>query len=162
MTVKTSNTAGFTFVETIITIGVIGVLLALTWATINFMLIKSNDQIVRTRAHFLAMEGVEIVKQIRQTGVNRNRETGFEGSIGKKNGLFVIGRQGDAFTLEEGENEVIEMTEEPFTSYCRTLQITGNSELLKEVVSIVKWGAPDCAEGDQVIRLSTYLADLTQ
>lgn len=157
-----TNIAGFTFVESIITFSIVGILLALTWATVNFLLIKSNEQIVRTRAHFLAMEGIEVSKQIRQTAVNRNREYGFRDSIGKKEGSYIIGKLGDTFTFQEGGNNVIEMNEEPFIDYCRTIDISGNSESIRQITSTVRWGGFDCTVGEHAISYSTYLADLTQ
>lgn len=148
--------------ETIITFSIVGIFLALTWATVNFLMIKSNDQIVRTRAHFLAMEGVELTKQIRQTAVNRNREYGFSASIGNKDGAYIITPMGDAFTLQEGENEVIEMNEEPFIDYCRTIYISGDSDDVKKVISAVRWGGYDCMTGEKEIVYSTYLANLNK
>lgn len=136
--------------------------MALTWATVNFLLIKSNEQIVRTRAHFLAMEGIEITKQIRQTAVNRNREYGFGNSIGKKEGSYIITPLGDTFTFSSGSNELIEMNEEPYIDYCRTIDFVGNSESIKQITSTVRWGGYDCTIGEHSISYSTYLADLTK
>jgi hypothetical protein len=153
---------GFTFVESLITFSIVGIFLALTWATVDFLLIKTNDQIVKTRAHFLAVEGIEVTRQIRQTAVNRDREQGFYDSIGSKDGNFILEKNGDAFSLKEGENEPIEMTEEPYTTYCRTITISGTSERVKQVLAKVRWGdALDCANGEEMIAYSTYLADLT-
>jgi len=158
-----TNTSGFTFVETIITFSIVSILLALTWATVNFLLIKSNEQIVRTRAHFLAMEGIEITKQIRQTAVNRNREFGFANSIGNKDeGYYIIVSHGDGFELQLNQDELIEMNEEPFIDYCRTIELVGNSHSIKKVISTVRWGGSDCTEGDQIISYSTYLANLNR
>jgi len=154
------NIDGFTFVETLITFSVVGIFLALTWSTVNFLLIKSNEQIVRTRAHFLSMEGIEITKQIRQTAVNKNRETGFEDSIGGKNDNYIIEARGDAFFLVEGNNELIEMHEEPFINYCRTINFEGVNDSIKKVTSVVRWGGFDCTIGENVISYSTYLANL--
>ena len=157
------NKSGFTFVESLITFSIVGIFIALTWATVNFLLIKTNEQIVRTRAHFLAVEGIELVKQIRQTAVNRNREDGFISSIGSKNGNFVIEKIGDAFQLTNGENEEIFMNEEPNTTYCRTISLLGNGEKIKEVYASVRWGdATDCSLGKEIISYSTYLAQTTQ
>ncbi len=156
------NTGGFTFVETLITFSVVGIFLALTWATVNFLLIKSNEQIVRTRAHFFAMEGIEITKQIRQTAVNSNRETGFSDSIGGKENSYKIESRGDGFVLSAGEDELIEMHEEPFINYCRTINFesVNSSETIKKIVSTVNWGGSDCTIGEYSISYSTYLADL--
>jgi prepilin-type N-terminal cleavage/methylation domain-containing protein len=151
---------GFTFVETLIAFSIVGIFLALTWATLNFLLLKAGEQIERTRAHFLATEGIELVKQIRQTGVNRDRETGFSTSIGKLSGSFVVSPQGSEFELVPGSNEKIEMNEEPFTTYCRTLDLSGEGETSKVVTSTVRWGdATDCSLGDQIVSYSTLLAD---
>ncbi len=157
-----TDTTGFTFVESIITFSIVGILLVLTWATVNFLLIKSNEQIVRTRAHFLAMEGIEVAKQIRQTAVNRNREYGFEDSIGKKDGSYVVVRIGETFAFQSGNDELIEMNEEPLIHYCRTIDITGSSESIKQITSTVRWGGFDCTTGEYSISYSTYLANLTQ
>ena len=158
-----SHNAGFTFVESIITFSIVGILLALTWATVNFLLIKTNEQIVRTRAHFLAMEGVEIAKQIRQTAVNRDRETGFFSSIGnKEEGNYIIIPSGDGFLLQSGSNELIEMNEEPFIDYCRTISITGSSAAIKQIASTVRWGGVDCGTGENTISYATFLANLSK
>ena len=157
------NKSGFTFVESLITFSIVGIFLALTWSTVYFLLSKSTEQIARTRAHFLAVEGIERVKQIRQTAVNRNRLEGFETSIGSENGSYILGQNGDLFTLEEGENEVIEMTEEPDTVYYRTVNISGESNVSKQVSVDVRWGnADDCSKGSELISYSTYLAKITQ
>lgn len=161
------NTAGFTFVESIITFSIVGILLALTWATVNFLMIKTNDQIVRTRAHFLAMEGIEIVKQIRQTAVNRNRETGFADSIGRKEAekaYAITTISGGGFKLEEANADIIkiEMNEEPFIDYCRTIIFEGTGESVRQVKSTVRWGGVDCETGENMLSYSTILADLTQ
>ncbi|MBU1682795.1 hypothetical protein KJ742_02520 [Patescibacteria group bacterium] len=149
--------------ESLITFSIVGIFLALTWATVNFLLLKTTEQIVRTRAHFLVTEGVERVMQIRQTAVNRNRENGFVSAIGSKSGNYILGQSGDEFTLTYGENENIEMEEEPYTTYCRTVAFTGDSQLIKQVAVTVRWGDPiDCSEGNEVISYSTYLADNTQ
>jgi len=134
----------------------------LTWATVNFLLIKSNEQIVRTRGHFLAMEGIEITKQIRQTAVNRNREYGFQDSIGNKDGAYTIAPLGDTFTFQRGVDEPIEMNEEPFINYCRTILFAGDSDSIKQVTSTVRWGGYDCEKGEHSISYSTYLADMNQ
>ncbi len=157
------NKSGFTFVESLITFSIVGIFIALTWATVNFLLLKTNEQIVRTRAHFLAVEGIELVKQIRQTAVNRNRETGFLTSIGSKKGNFVFKKSGDAYQLIEGDNEEIFMNEEPNTTYCRTISLLGDGESIKEVYSSVRWGdVTDCSIGKEIISYSTYLAQTTQ
>jgi hypothetical protein len=156
------STGGFTFVESLITFSIVGIFLALTWATVNFLLIKTNEQIVKTRAHFLAVEGVELVRQIRQTAVNRDREKGFYDSIGSKDGDFTLEKNGDAYSLIQGKNEHLEMTEEPYITYCRTINISGTSERVKQVSVEVRWGdAADCSKGEEMIAYSTYLADLT-
>lgn len=156
------STGGFTFVESLITFSIVGIFLALTWATVNFLLVKTNEQIVKTRAHFLAVEGIEVTKQIKQTAVNRDREGGFYDSIGKLGGNFVIEKNGDAFSLESGQNEQITMTEEPYTTYCRTITFLEGDERVKQVSAEVRWGdALDCANGEEMIAYSTYLADLT-
>lgn len=161
------NTAGFTFIESIITFSIVGILLSLTWATVNFLLIKSNEQIVRTRAHFLAMEGIEITKQIRQTAVNRNREYGFRDSIGNKEddkSYVVPSIAGGGFKFEVANDEsiVIKMNEEPYIDYCRTIDFVGSSESIKQITSTVRWGGYDCTIGEHSISYSTYLADLTK
>lgn len=79
------------------------------------------------------MEGIEILKQIRQTAVNQNRETGFQEIVGKKEGSYTIIREGDGFGLKSKGHEIIEMQEDPFTDYCRTIQITGDSPLIKKI-----------------------------
>ncbi len=158
-----NNIAGFTFVESIIAFSIVGILLLMTWATVNFLLLKTNEQIVKTRAHFLAMEGIEIMKQIRSTAVNEDRENGFLTSIGhKENGNYIIKMKGDAFVLEKGINQIINMNEDPFIDYCRTIQIDGNSESIKKIVSTVRWGGVDCNTGENTISYSSYLADLSQ
>ncbi len=160
MRTKSYNPTGFTFVESLITFSIVGIFLALTWSTVSFLLLKSNDQIVRTRAHFLTMEGIEILKQIRQTAVNQNRETGFQEIVGKKEGSYTIIREGDGFGLKSKGHEIIEMQEDPFTDYCRTIQITGDSPLIKKITSTVTWGSLECSPSENTIRYSTYLADL--
>lgn len=155
--------SGFTFVETLISFSIVGIFLALTWATVNFLLIKTTDQIVRTRAHFLAVEGIEVVRQIRQTAVNRNREDGFVNAIGSKDGSFIITKNHDEFSLENGSFEQIDMNEEPYTTYCRTLFFEGNREDERIVTAEVRWGDPvDCSRGNERIAYSTYLANITQ
>ncbi|MFH0837968.1 MAG: hypothetical protein V1880_01740 [Patescibacteria group bacterium] len=152
---------GFTFVESLITFSIVGIFLALTWATVNFLLIKTNEQIVRTRAHFLAVEGIELLKQIRQTAVNENRETGFYSSIGSRDGHYILEAKGEGFDLAEGANEQIVMEDEPYTTYCRTVEVTGSGESVKQVSVEVRWGeATDCSLGEEIIAYSTYLADL--
>jgi len=157
------STGGFTFVESLITFSIVGIFLALTWATVNFLLIKTNEQIVKTRAHFLAVEGIEVTRQIKQTAVNRDREGGFYDSIGSKNGTFVLVKDGDAFSLEPDNNpEQITMTEEPYTTYCRTITFLEGDERVKQVSAEVRWGdALDCSKGEDMIAYSTYLADQT-
>lgn len=156
------NTGGFTFVESLITFSIVGIFLALTWATVDFLLLKTNEQIVRTRAHFLAVEGIELTKQIRQTAVNRDRDKGFFDAIGSKDGDYILTKSGDAYNLKEGSNENIEMTEEPYTTYCRTIHVSGSDERAKQVAVEVRWGdATDCSKGGEMISYSTYLADLT-
>lgn len=155
--------SGFTFVETLISFSIVGIFLALTWATVNFLLIKTSDQIVRTRAHFLAVEGIELTRQIRQTAVNRNREDGFVNVIGSRSGSFVLTKNRDEFSLENGSFEQIEMNEEPYTTYCRTLFFEGEREDERIVTSEVRWGDPvDCSQGNERIAYSTYLANITQ
>lgn len=149
--------------ESLITFSIVGIFIVLTWATVNFLLLKTNEQIVRTRAHFLAVEGIELIKQIRQTAVNRNRETGFTSSIGSKNGNYIIKKNGDAYELDEGENEEIFMYEEPNTTYCRTISLVGDGEKIKKLYASVRWGdATDCSLGEEIISYSTYLAQTTQ
>ncbi len=157
---KSTSPAGFTFAESIITLSIIGIFLALTWATVTFLLQKSNEQIVRTRGHFLAMEGIEIIKQIRQTAVNRNRETGFLEAIGNHEGRFVIETSGDEFILQKGSDQTIESTEDPYIDYCRHIDVTGASESIKQVISTVTWGSSNCNKNPHLISYSTYLADL--
>jgi len=154
------NQEGFTFVETLITFSIVGIFLALTWATVNFLLVKTNEQIVRTRGHFLAVEGIEIVKQIRQTAVNRDRELGFLSAI--KDGSYVLTKEGDEFKLTEDSNQQIEVAEEPYTIYCRTIKIEETGKSVRQVLAEVRWGdATDCSKGEEMISYSTYLADLT-
>jgi len=160
-----NSKSGFTFVESLITFSIVGIFLALTWATVNFLLLKTTEQIIRTRAHFLATEGIERVMQIRKTAVNGNRENGFVSAIGSKldGENYILGQSGDEFTLQSGENKPIEMTEEPYTTYCRTVTFYGDSQLVKEVSVTVRWGDPiDCSLGEEIISYSTYLADTTQ
>jgi hypothetical protein len=158
-----SNKSGFTFVESLITFSIVGIFLALTWATVNFLMLKTGEQIVRTRGHFLAVEGIERIKQIQKTAVNKNREKGFQSSIGNKNGNYVLEENGDAFALESGKNEQIEMTEEPYTVYCRTVNFKGSEDYVKLVSVEVRWGdAEDCSKGNEIISYSTYLAKINQ
>lgn len=157
---KINSPKGFTFVEALITFSIVAIFLALTWATISFLLMKTGDQIVRTRAHFLAVEGVEIVKQMRQTAVNRNRETGFLDALGKKEGRFVIKKDGDEFNLKSGAYELIAMADEPYIDYCRSIELDGQKNNLKKVTATVWWGNSDCKPTEQLIRYSTYLGDL--
>ena len=148
--------------ESLITFSIVGIFLALTWATVDFLLVKTNEQIVKTRAHFLAVEGIEVTKQIKMTAVNGDREQGFHNSIGSKVGDFTLEKTGDVFSLEPGQNEQITMTEEPYTTYCRTITISEGSERVKQVKAEVRWGdALDCSQGEEMIAYSTYLADLT-
>ena len=157
------STSGFTFVETIIAFSIIGIFLALAWATVSFLLMKTGEQIVRTRGHFLAVEGIEKVKQIRQTMVNQDRLNGFYNSIGSKTGDYVLGENAGLFTLTPGSSEVIHMDEEPYTDYCRTVTFEGDEVYLKKVTAEVRWGdAIDCRKGDKLIVYSTYLADMSQ
>lgn len=150
--------SGFTFVETLISFSIVGIFLALTWATVDFLLIKTNDQIVKTRGHFLAVEGIEIVKQIVQTSVNQNREFGFMMSIGNLNDEFIINKSGDYFSLVKASNEEIDFNEEPYTTYCRTIKISGEKNT-KTVESKVKWGAPRCSDGDKEIVYTTLISN---
>jgi len=154
--------SGFTFVETLVAFSIVGIFLALTWATVNFLLLKAGDQVERTRAHFLAVEGVELMRQIRQTAVNRDRETGFKTAIGSRNGSYILTPKGSEFELGYGQNEQIEMNEEPYTTYCRTVDFSGSDDNAKTATVTVRWGDPEnCALGDKMIAYSTYLADLT-
>lgn len=152
------NHSGFTFVESLITFSVTGIFLLLTWATVQFLLIKSNDQIIRTQAHFFAVEGIEILKQIRQTGVNKNRETGFLDSLGNKEGNFIITTSDGIFSLKSGTDEFLEMEQEPYMNFCRTIEISGEAEK-KKIASIIHWGGTDCQAAEHTIRYTTYLAD---
>lgn len=155
-----NNKSGFTFVESLITFSIVGIFLALTWATVNFLLLKTDQQITRTRAHFLAVEGIEIVKQIRQTSVNQNREKGFATAIGSQTGDFIIVKNGERFELASGEYEQIEMLEEPYEIYCRTINLNDENENIKHVTVTVRWD--DCNPDDEAISYSTYLANITQ
>ena len=159
-----NNKSGFTFIESLITFSIVGIFLSLTWATVSFLLVKTGDQIVRTRAHFFAVEGIERVKQIRQTSVNKNRENGFKTSIGSKTGNFVIKKDGNGlYALESGDNEEIIVEEAPYTTYCRTVNLDGNSTQLKKVTVDVKWGdITDCSLGEELISYSTFLAKTAQ
>jgi len=155
--------SGFTFVETIIAFSIVGIFLALTWATVSFLLMKTGEQIVRTRGHFLAVEGVERVKQIRQTMENQNRLSGFYSSIGSKTGDYVLGENSKVFTLTPGSDELVQMDEEPYTDYCRTVTFEGDEPDSKKVIVTVRWGdADDCKKGDKLIAYSTYLTDMSQ
>lgn len=155
-----NNKSGFTFVESLITFSIVGIFLALTWATVNFLLLKTGQQIVRTRAHFLAVEGIELVRQIRQTSVNENREKGFVTAIGSKTGNHIIIKNGERFDLERGEVEMIEIQEEPYETYCRTVNLGGEDENVKRITVNVRWG--DCNPEDEAVSYSTYLAKITQ
>lgn len=156
------STSGFTFVETLISFSIVGVFLALTWAIVGFVLLKNSEQTQNIRGHFLAVEGMEVVKQIRQTAVNRDREFGFRDFIGSLEGSFVIAERGDEFFLEPGNNEPIEMMDEPTTIYCRTITMEGDAIDEKKVILSVRWGdTENCAAGDKMISYSTVLADLT-
>ncbi len=155
-----NNKSGFTFIESLITFSIVGIFLALTWATVNFLLLKTSHQIVRTYAHFLAVEGVEVVRQIRQTSVNENREKGFVTAIGSKVGDYVIVKNGERFELVRGEAEVIEMQEEPYKTYCRTINLNGEGEKVKQITVSVRWD--DCNPEDEAVSYSTYLAKITQ
>jgi len=162
------KTSGFTFVETIIAFSIVGIFLTLTWGTVTFLLSKTMEQIERTRGHFLATEGIELVRQIRLTALNRNREIGFMDSIRKLSGDYSLSSQGEGFTLESvlnGGVQMIEMDEEPYTTYCRTLTFSsaGDDQNQRIVISSVRWGDPeDCSKGDKQIAYSTLLADMTQ
>jgi len=159
---NTSKTpTGFTFVESLIAFSIVGIFLALTWATVQFMIIKSNDQIVRTRGHFLAMEAIEVLRQIRQTAVNHNRETGFKDSLGDKEGVYQLEKVGEYFQLKTGGAEVIEFDEFPYQDYCRNVQIAGD-EQLKKVRAQVWWGDANCKppHEQKKISYSVYLGDL--
>lgn len=154
--------SGFTFVESLITFSIVGIFLALTWATVQFLIVKSGEQVVRTRAHFLAVEGMERVKQIEKTAINKDRETGFRNTIGDNNGDYVLQENAGVFSLKPGSNEVIETQEEPYAVYCRTVHMEEGDGTFKEVSVEVRWGGKDsCADGDKVVAYSTYLADLT-
>lgn len=153
------STQGFTFVESLITFSIVGIFLALTWATATFVLQKNAEQAQRTRAHFLSVEGMEIVKQIRQTKVNEDRVNGFYTAIGNREGDHVIEQNGPAFFLKEGSNEEIEMIESPSTVYCRTVNISGENNDVKEVRVRVQWGNnTDCSLGKELVEYSTFLA----
>ncbi len=157
-----NSTTGFTFVETLISFSIVGIFLALTWAIVGFVLLKNSEQTQSIRGHFLAVEGMEMVKQIRQTAVNRDRESGFQDSIGRLEGSFVIAENGDEFALTPGSNELIEMDDEPTTVYCRTITMEGDEANEKKITTSVRWGdVNDCAAGDKIISYSTTLADLT-
>ena len=52
------------------------------------------------------------------------------------------------------------MKEDPFIDYCRTIEVTGSSPKLKKITSTVTWGSLDCSPTENMIRYSTYLADL--
>ncbi len=145
--------------ESLIAFSIVGIFLALTWATAAFLLQKGREQTLRTRAHFLAVEGVEIVKQIRQTAVNKDRQNGFRDAIGSRDGEYVIERNGAAFFLKEGQNESIEMPESPSAFYCRTLFFSGEDPALRMLRVQVRWGdAADCAFGEETLEYRTYLA----
>ncbi|MBN1258619.1 prepilin-type N-terminal cleavage/methylation domain-containing protein [Candidatus Peregrinibacteria bacterium] len=160
--------AGFTFVESLITFSIVGIFLALTWATVNFLILKENEQVVRTRAHFLVIEGMERVKQIQATAMNRNRENGFRETLGGKSGTYILSKNENSFTLKEGRDEKIEMNEEPYTTYCRTIDFSGepeNNPDIRKVRVTVRWGdAGNCEQeeeddkGKQAVSYSTYIA----
>lgn len=161
--------SGVTFVETIIAFSIVGIFLALTWATISFLLLKTGEQIVQTRAHFLAVEGIEQVKQIRQTMINQNRLTGYSDSIGNRseNEVYVLGENEGLFTLkprseEPGSDGKILMDEEPYTDYCRTVEFKeGDEPDSKKVIVTVKWGnEEDCSKNNKLIAYSTYLTNM--
>lgn len=148
---------GFTFVESLITFSIVGIFLALTWATATFVLQKNAQQHQRTRAHFLAVEGIELVKQIRQTAVNQDREEGFYAAIGNREGDYVTEQKGSAFFLKEGSDQIIEMPETPSTFYCRTVNITGEDSDVKQVSVRVEWGGGEECKGE-LVEYSTFLA----
>lgn len=158
---KSSKNAGFTFVESLMAFSIVGVFLALTWATVQFLVVSFNEQIIRTRAHFLAMEGLEIVKQIRQTAVNRNRELGFEAAFSEKSGNYALVQNGDEFNLRSNESQVIKVDEFPYIDYCRQLSIEGPEDL-KVIQSKVWWGDFECKEpnSEKQISYTTYLGNL--
>lgn len=169
-----NSRSGFTFVESLITLSIVGIFLAVTWATISFLLLKTTDQIIATRAHFFAVEGMELVKQIRQTAMNRNARNGFYQSVGGKTGSFVLGKKdnknsedeyiflSDDKSVTSEENKRILVEEEPVMTYCRTIEFADVNSM-KEAAVTVRWGdAEDCAKGDKFITYTTYLADTNQ
>lgn len=157
------STKGFTFIEAIITFSIVGIFLALTWATVQFLVSKSTEQIIRTRAHFLAVEGVELVKQIRQTAVNKNRRNGFFRSIGNKNGDYILVKSGDEYDLQNGADEKIEITDDPYMIYCRRVSISGLNSGEKKAKVRVSWGdLAHCNQNDHQLSYEIYLADTVQ
>jgi len=152
------SSQGFTFVESLITFSIVGIFLALTWATATFVLQKNGEQAQRTQAHFLVVEGMELLKQMRQTAVNEDREEGFYAAIGNRKGDYVIEPNGFAFFLKPGSHQPIEMPEGSSTTYCRTVSIAGENPDLKEVRVRVEWGGSDCSEVSELVEYSTYLA----
>jgi len=160
MRTKSTHPTGFSFVESLITLSIVGVFLMLIWGTIQFLILQSAQKIARNQAHFLAVEGVEIIKQIKQTAVNQNAEHGFQDYFNQKSGDFIIQKNHDRFELIEGESELISSNTEPFIDYCRTLSITPETHALVRVSSIVQWGGADCQDASKHIAYSTYLSDL--
>ncbi len=159
MRTKSNHPTGFTFVEGLITLSIIGIFLMLTWGTLQFLIMQVSQQSSRNQAHFLAMEGIEIAKQIQKTELNQNAEHGFQDYFGNKSGDYVIEKKGGGFDLKAGSNEVIFSSSEPFIAYCRTLTITTKSPSLIMLGSKVQWGGVECQEASKTMAYSTYLAD---
>ncbi|MFA7685396.1 MAG: type II secretion system protein [Candidatus Gracilibacteria bacterium] len=104
---KISNTKGFTLVETLI--GLMILTMAIVAATsLLISVIQSNKQIVKTlQAHYLAQEGLEAVRNVRDTNWMNNRVNWKEGfgdedipDFGRPN-VYVIGLKQGAFRSSE-------------------------------------------------------------
>jgi hypothetical protein len=75
-----------------------------------------------------------------------------------------LGENEGLFTLTPGADELIQMDEEPYTDYCRTVAFEGDETDSKKVTVTVKWGGDNniCSKGDKLIAYSTYLTDMSK
>ncbi|QQR83835.1 type II secretion system protein [Candidatus Peregrinibacteria bacterium] len=130
---------GFAVLELIIALSIVGLLLSLTWGTVQFLLSQKRSQILNVRAHFLAVEALELVRSLRDSAILNDRENGFFNAIGQKNGDYILARNNDTWTLVPGPFETIVADDYPAGTFCRVLHFFPISDSIKEVAAEVRW-----------------------
>lgn len=156
-----NDQSGFTFIEALIAFSIVGIFLALTWGTIQFLLQQSQTQIMRSRAHFFAEEGLEVVRHLRDSAVLNQRVNGFDQQIGSKDGRYIVVHENDRWVLSPESFERIYVEAFPPAYYCRTLYFYDESDGVKEIGVDVKWSREEsCENSDDSVYYSTYLANI--